>query len=33
LESLLDPLDVVPDGEGVGCVFFNECYAEAAPMA
>ncbi|MEU9456395.1 hypothetical protein [Streptomyces sp. NPDC048277] len=33
LESLLDPLDVVPDGQGVGCVFFNECYTEAAPMA
>ncbi|MFI6617766.1 ricin-type beta-trefoil lectin domain protein [Streptomyces sp. NPDC050528] len=33
LESLLDPLGMVPDGEGVGCVFFNECYAEAAPMA
>ncbi|WP_406004927.1 sugar-binding protein [Streptomyces sp. NBC_00637] len=31
-ESLTDPLNVVPDGQGAGCVFFNDCYV-VTPMA
>ncbi|MGW1502248.1 hypothetical protein ACWCQW_27420 [Streptomyces mirabilis] len=31
-ESLTDPLDVVPDGQGAGCVFFGDCYV-VTPMA
>jgi hypothetical protein len=33
LEGFLDPFDIVPDGQGVGCALFSDCYAEAAPMA
>ncbi|WP_297541284.1 hypothetical protein [Amycolatopsis sp.] len=33
LEGVVDPLDVVPDGQGVGCVFFDDCYVEAPPMS
>ncbi|MCQ9177474.1 sugar-binding protein [Streptomyces sp. IBSBF 2953] len=31
-ESLTDPLDVVPAGQGAGCVFFGDCYV-VSPMA
>ncbi|MER7689650.1 hypothetical protein [Streptomyces sp. NPDC097610] len=31
-ESLTDPLDVVPDGQGAGCVFFLDGYV-VTPMA
>jgi hypothetical protein len=31
-ESLTDPLDVVPDGQGAGCLFFGDCYV-VSPMA
>ncbi|MGY4744249.1 hypothetical protein [Streptomyces sp. ATMOS53] len=31
-ESLTDPLDVGPDGQGAGCLFFGDCYV-VSPMA
>lgn len=33
LEGLTDPLGVVPDGQGIGCLLFNDCYVKAGPMA
>lgn len=33
LEGLLDPLDITPDGEGVGGVLFDDCYTQAPPTA
>ncbi|MFI0999795.1 RHS repeat domain-containing protein [Streptomyces galbus] len=31
-ESLTDPLGVIPEGQGAGCVFFGDCYV-VSPMA
>jgi hypothetical protein len=31
LEGFLDPFDIVPDGQGVGCALFSDCYAEPLP--
>ncbi|WP_329317451.1 hypothetical protein [Streptomyces sp. NBC_01262] len=33
LEGITDPLGIIPDGQGAGCVFFNGCYAAVPPMA